>query len=68
MVFLDEDDVSGEILCYCETLEDPVQFPPPVVFGLTILGLAVMTVDIWPPGVGTVGPRVPGQWTVDSGQ
>ena len=66
MVFLYEDDVSGEIFCYCETLEDPVQFPPPVVFGLTILGLAVMTVDIWPAGVGTVGPRVPGQWTVSN--
>ena len=24
MVFLDEDDVSSEIFCYCEMMEDPV--------------------------------------------
>ena len=59
MVFLDEDDMSGEIFGYCEVLEDPVKFPPPVMFSLTILGLSVMTMNIRPPGVGTITAWVP---------
>ena len=58
MVFLDKEDVPSEIFCYCEMLKDPVQFPPPVMFGLTIFGLSVMAVDIRPPGVCAVTARV----------
>ena len=59
MVFLYEDDMSGEIFCYCQTLEDPVKFPPPVMFSLSIFGLSVMTMNIRPPGVRTVSARKP---------
>ena len=61
MVFLDEDDMSGEIFRYCQMLEDPVKFPPPVMFSLTIFGLSVMTVNIGPPGVCAIAARVPEQ-------
>ena len=59
VVFLDEDDMSGEIFSYCETLEDPVKFPPPVMFSLTVFGLSVMTMNIRPRGVGTVSAGKP---------
>ena len=59
MVLLDEDDMSGEIFSYRQMLEDPVKFPPPVMFSLTIFSLSVMTMNIRPAGVGTVTARVP---------
>ena len=51
MVFFDEDDMAGEIFCYGEMLEDPVQFPPPVVFSLRDRRLSVVTMNIRPPRV-----------------
>ena len=59
VVFLDEDNMSGEIFSYCQTLEDPVKFPPPVMFSLTVFGLSVMTMNIRPAGVRTISAWKP---------
>ena len=59
MVLLDEDDMSSKIFGCPEMLEDPVEFPPPVVFSLRDCRLSVVTMNIRPPGVGTIASRVP---------
>ena len=59
MILLDEDDMASEIFSDGEMLEDPVEFPPPVVFSLRHCRLSVVTMDIRPPGVGTIASWVP---------
>lgn len=61
MVLLDEDDMSSKIFGCPEMLEDPVEFPPPVVFSLGVLSLSVVAVYVWPARVGAVTARVPEQ-------
>ena len=58
MVLLEEDDMSSEILCYSEVVEDICQFPPPVVFCLAVFSFSIMAVYVWPPGVGAVSARI----------
>ena len=59
MVLLDEDDMSSKIFGCPEMLEDPVEFPPPVVFSLGVVSLSIVSMYVWPARVGAVTTRVP---------